>query len=193
MFMHKLIAASLMLAFSAPPTVGTAAELRGPHGPAGLFLGPPADLESIDTDGDGKVSLEEMLAARNTEFESIDTDDNGYLSLTELRGWTAAKITARFQSRDTDRNGSLSSDEFAAGQSARDAPMANNLFRLADTNSDGQLSSDEFSTMAGDATAASFHFAAMDSDGDGKVSVEEYATPPQHPNARRARERVSAD
>lgn len=194
MFSQKLITASLVLALSNLPTLGTAAESRGHHhGPVGLFLGDPPEMESIDTDGDGKISRTEIQAARAADFESIDTDDSGYLSLTELEAWAKIKITARFESLDTDGNGSVSSDEFAADQSDRHVTMAKNLFRLADLNSDGQLSADEFSAMAADAHKASFHFAAMDADGDGKVSAAEYATPPLHPRGRRKRDSANAN
>lgn len=194
MFTQQLIAASMVLAFATLPAAGTASEARGPHhGPVGLFLGAPPDMESIDTDGDGKISRAEFQAARVAEFESIDADDNGYLSLAELEAWTTAKAAARFKSLDTDNSGSLSTDEFAADQSGRHATMANNFFKLADANSDGQLSADEFSAIAADVAKASFYFAAMDADGDGKISAEEYATPPQHPNGRRKRDRVDAD
>jgi hypothetical protein len=61
---------------------------RGHDGPGGhggpRRMGPP-DLKTLDTNGDGKVSLAEFTAHAKVMFDKIDTDHDGVLSETELK------------------------------------------------------------------------------------------------------------
>lgn len=54
----------------------------GPHGPP-PFAGP--DLKRLDTDGDGKVSLEEFIAPARARFSERDTNRDGFLDENERK------------------------------------------------------------------------------------------------------------
>jgi len=54
----------------------------GPHGPP-PFAGP--DLKRLDTDGDGKVSLEEFIAPARARFSEMDTNKDGFLDENERK------------------------------------------------------------------------------------------------------------
>jgi len=54
----------------------------GPHGP------PPfggRDLKRLDTDGDGKVSLEEFIAPARARFSEMDANKDGFLDEDERK------------------------------------------------------------------------------------------------------------
>lgn len=54
----------------------------GPHGPP-PFAG--RDLKRLDTDGDGKVSLEEFIAPAKARFSEMDTNKDGFLDENERK------------------------------------------------------------------------------------------------------------
>jgi len=71
-----------------------------------------------------------------------------------------------FKALDTDGNGQLSPTEFAKAHETMHAMMKKQAFVRLDTNKDGVLTKDEFPPFAQ-------HAAAMDTNGDGKVTREE--------------------
>ena len=93
-------------------------------------------FESIDTDGDGKLSQTEIDKVRNDLHAAHDGDSDGNLSLDEFAGvWheTMRPLTVRaFQMLDKDGNALISRAEY-------DRPLANLVERL-DRNDDGGLS-----------------------------------------------------
>ena len=93
-------------------------------------------FESIDTDGDGKLSQAEIDKDRNDLHAAHDGDNDGKLSLDEFAGvWheTTCPLTVRaFQMLDKDGNALISRAEY-------DRPLANIVERL-DRNDDGGLS-----------------------------------------------------
>ncbi len=91
-----------------------------------------------DTNGDGKVDLDEAKKAASDVFDKLDVNKAGKLSFKELRGRLSHR---EFAAADTDKDGSLSKAEYLA--------VVERRFKLADKDHDGFLKSWEFHTRAG--------------------------------------------
>tara|TARA_Y100001934_G_C12378383_1_gene790679 strand:- start:3534 stop:4046 length:513 start_codon:yes stop_codon:yes gene_type:complete len=93
-------------------------------------------FDSIDADGDGKITQAEIDKVRNERLGNHDRDGDGNLNLEEFAGvWheTTRPLTVRaFQILDTDGNSVITRAEY-------DRPLANIVERL-DRNQDGGLS-----------------------------------------------------
>ena len=96
-------------------------------------------LESIDADGDGKLTQAEIDKARNDRHAAHDADGDGNLGLEEFAGlWheTTRPLTVRaFQMLDTDGDAVVTRAEY-------DRPLAGIVERF-DRNDDGALSPDD--------------------------------------------------
>ena len=80
-------------------------------------------LQRMDTDGDGRVSVEEYVQWMLYAFERMDRNGDGVLSADELPGGKGAPITRqqqrqtliqRFHKQDANGDGYLSAKELAA-------------------------------------------------------------------------------
>jgi len=80
-------------------------------------------LQRMDTDGDGRVSVEEYVQWMLYAFERMDRNGDGVLSADELPGGKGAAITReqqrqtlvqRFHKQDANGDGYLSAKELAA-------------------------------------------------------------------------------
>ncbi len=80
-------------------------------------------LQRMDTDGDGKVSVEEYVAWMMYAFDRMDRNGDGVLSADELPGGKGKPITReqqrqtiveRFHKQDANKDGFLSAKELAA-------------------------------------------------------------------------------
>lgn len=80
-------------------------------------------LARMDSDGDGRVSLEEYLSWMTYAFQRMDGDGDGVLSGDELPGGRGgpvtlathrARLTERFNRQDANRDGFLDARELAA-------------------------------------------------------------------------------
>jgi hypothetical protein len=65
------------------------APVGGPHGPGGpgrhfVRQMMPMDIKTLDTDGDGKISLEEFATPMKAHFAELDTNHDGFLDANEL-------------------------------------------------------------------------------------------------------------
>ena len=144
---------------------------------------------AIDTDHDGKFSVQEIAAA-SVGLISLDADHDGQLTSLEYfpsQSDPAAnkpdETVQRLMSLDKDGDGTLTKDEVPE--------RLQGLFTRADTNRDGKLIPDEIrasaSTQAGpngrpqrsgEATRMDPVLSAIDTDHDGVLSAAEIAAAP---------------
>ncbi|WP_077383471.1 EF-hand domain-containing protein [Mesorhizobium prunaredense] len=105
-------------------------------------------LQRVDTNGDGAISKDEMLAARERMFTKLDRNDDGVIDEKEIEGArdtimdradaAQARLGNRWPRMDTNGDGKVSEDEFRNRMP---------LFDLADRNGDGTLSADEIAAV----------------------------------------------
>jgi Ca2+-binding EF-hand superfamily protein len=84
-------------------------------------------LQTMDTDGDGRVSRAEYIAYMDRGFDRLDTDHNGVLEGDELppgarrvtRAEYEASVSAAFDRQDTNHDGHLDAHELATPPRAR--------------------------------------------------------------------------
>lgn len=105
-------------------------------------------LQRVDTNGDGAVSKDEMIAAREHAFKKLDRNGDGVIDEKEIEGArdaiidradaAQAMLGTRWRRMDTNGDGKVSEDEFR-GRTP--------LFDLADRNGDGKLSADEIAVI----------------------------------------------
>ena len=108
------------------------------------------DFEQIDANGDGKITPEEMSTAGNARFAAGDTDGDGLMSQEEMvaamiehakiRG--SERVARMFERRDANGDGFLSMDEMRPSED-RHARMFDRL----DADGDGAISKDEVAGM----------------------------------------------
>ena len=141
-------------------------------------------LEQVDTNGDGRISLDEYVAAAGARFKSIDTPNKGSIDAADIASSPAAvaRIDHRAESfvkrLDKAGNGYVTKDEYLAA--------AQNRFARLDSNGDGKLTPDELASLhdkhggkhgkAGGADAAfgQKRFDKLDTNHDGVVSKDEF-------------------
>lgn len=105
-------------------------------------------LQRVDTNGDGAVSKDEMIAAREHAFKKLDRNGDGVIDEKEIEGArdaiidradaAQAMLGTRGRRMDTNGDGKVSEDEFRSRTP---------LFDLADRNGDGKLSADEIAAI----------------------------------------------
>ena len=175
--MKKIIIASMS-------TVLFASGVALAHGGDGKGL-----LKHFDRDGNGVVSRDEMRAGALERFEKIDTNKDGRITLDEIQAAGKEHAAHRFAKHDKNGDGKLSRDEVARmpdqmfsrldkngdgfltpdeiGNMPGMEERAEKHFEHADTNHDGAVSRDE--ALA----EADRHFARIDTNGDGVISADE--------------------
>jgi Ca2+-binding EF-hand superfamily protein len=144
---HSIIAAAIAGTFATG--VALAQEAPPPNtSPAEAFI------QQLDTDGDGKVSLEEALAPQKTRITETDTDGDGFISAEEASAAFNSQVPA----------------EMLEAMKERGMPDPGETFvKNLDADGDGKISPDEFEQP----TVESFQ--RMDSDSDGFATQEEAA------------------
>jgi Ca2+-binding EF-hand superfamily protein len=150
-------------------------------------------LQKMDTNGDGRISLDEYVAAAAARFKSIDTQNKGAVDAADIAASPIAlqrdeKIaTAIVKHMDKSGKGYISQDDVVAAAQARFARM--------DKNGDGKLTPDEL-TAPGHGARARFasadaaasnpqwqqkraefkqkYFDRIDANHDGVITQDEY-------------------
>lgn len=143
----------------------------GGHGGRGA-----ARFEQIDTNKDGKVSLAELTASRESWLTQIDTNKDGVATQAEIDASMASKrqghVQKMFEREDANKDGRLTRDE---------TRLPSALFEKADANKDAALTPAELGNAhnqarhekAGRGAGKGRHF---DQNGDGKVERQELRT-----------------
>lgn len=155
-------------------------------------------LLNYDTDGDGIISRDELLAAKTDEFNNADTDTDGYLSWEEFQALAASKEADRldtaFTLMDADASGDVTVDEFSAMFANKSAYEAETVFAWV-AGDDAVLSAEEFVAMHPEkSTKGMWRFVGMDDDQDGQLSVDEYTDMPKRPaRSKKARRGENGD
>ena len=107
-----------------------------------------ADFATLDSNGDGQITMEELAAQGAARFATADTNGDGALSEAELLARAseraegrAASIVARMLERlDANEDGLIQQTEMPTPDGTR----AERRFERADANDDGAISAEEF-------------------------------------------------
>lgn len=140
-------------------------------------------LQKMDSNGDGRISLDEYLAASGARFKSIDSQNKGSIDATDIASSKSAieridqRANALVKHLDTAGDGYVTQDEFVAAAQKR--------FGRLDRNGDGKLTADELTArhwggaaVSGQAKplpqSARQRFEKADTNHDGVVTLDEY-------------------
>ena len=115
------------------------------------------------------------------DFATLDADGNGSLTIEEMQ----ARGQARFDETDTDGDGAVSLDELTAAEQARATDRAAQMLERLDKNEDGVLQAEELQPRGGDMMQRMFE--GMDRDDDGAISEVEFEVAKVLMEERRAR------
>ena len=177
---HGLTAAALTIAAAAALAQSNAAP-AAPSRPS-FFQ---HMLKTMDSNGDGRISLDEYLATAAQHFQSIDSQNKGAVDAADIA--SSPQAIARIDRRaehmvkrlDTTGNDYVTQDEFVAAAKRR--------FAKLDRNGDGKLTPDELrfgrgwkggnGATQGSGKGAAFaaqRFEKLDANHDGFVTADEY-------------------
>jgi Ca2+-binding EF-hand superfamily protein len=141
-------------------------------------------LQKMDSNGDGRISLDEYLAASSARFKNMDSQNKGSIDAADIASSKAAveridhRANAIVKHLDTAGNGYVTQDEFIAAAQKR--------FARLDKNGDGKLTPDELTAPRWGRGAAQgsqsrllppsaqARFAKADTNHDGVVTLDEY-------------------
>lgn len=117
-------------------------------------------FEQLDANADGSITLAEVEAARTAgageRFAATDTNGDGALSADELiaaagearEGRMAERVATRIERADTNGDGVLQADEIQSRGEGR-GPNVERMFDRVDANDDGAISEEEYAQLDG--------------------------------------------
>jgi Ca2+-binding EF-hand superfamily protein len=156
----------------------------GAYGQAAGPVGPGAGIErfkQIDTNKDGKISFEELKAARpkmtQEAFKKLDKNGDGFLTPNEMP--KHPPLAALIQKADADKDGKVTFDELKVVMPR----LTQERFKELDKNGDGVLTKEDAPQRPGPQAGAGQRGQGIagkleqaDADKDGKVTFEEAKT-----------------
>ncbi len=126
-----LLASALIIA-------GTGAAMARDHGERMNF-------ETLDADGNGEITAEDIATLRDNRFNDVDTNGDGSVTLEEFTAAAGARASERaakqFERLDADGDGVLSRDVLESR--GRGGPAERMISRF-DTNDSGGIDAEEF-------------------------------------------------
>ena len=142
-------------------------------------------FDTIDANKDGRLSKEEMHAARKAgrdkhkqdmqaKFKAADTNGDGAVSKQEAEAAKLDKLTKHFDTLDANKDGKLTTEEMQASRKAMHEKFKGKFeekFKAADKDGDGALTKQEAEAAGLKRLAAGFDKA--DANKDGKVVLDE--------------------
>ena len=134
----KILLATVLIAVGA----GAALAQGGP-GRSGEGI----TFDTLDVDGSGEITAEDLTAMRENRFGEIDANGDGSVTLEEFQAAASAQATEkaseRFARLDADGDGTLSRDALEAR--GRGNP-GERMLRRFDADNSGGISAEEFET-----------------------------------------------
>ncbi|WP_372840690.1 EF-hand domain-containing protein [Phaeovulum sp.] len=134
----------------AMPVVAQTATVDTPAAPIAETARPTLfDFAKLDTNADGKLTMEEITAARDAATSTLDANADGKIDASELTAYQMAQVEERSKltvaALDADGDGALSAAELAGHQIVRLPPtLPQAVFDRIDADKDGAISQDEF-------------------------------------------------
>jgi Ca2+-binding EF-hand superfamily protein len=140
----QLIIAVTVLAVGATALIAT--ELSARPGPGG----DPMTFETLDADGDGKITAADLEALKTERFAAIDADGDGAVTLDEFKAAAATRAEERaeeiFSRLDADGDGTLGRDVLEQRQ-GRGGAMGERMISRLDSDGDDAVSPEEFEAI----------------------------------------------
>lgn len=138
-------------------------------------------LLKYDTNGDGVLSRDEIVAAKTAEFNAVAGDDAS-MAWTEFQTLQTSKQADRvatiFKVINTDTTNDITLAEFTTAFADKTTAQATTVFNLI-AGSDASMSATELATLFNaDTNRMVWLFAGLDTDGNGALSLSEYTTTP---------------